>query len=90
MNLAFVHLYYRKGLRSTQSPALLFVNAGVSNDRYETIRDVFWPGGADNEKGSFEIYRASKAALNTLKRSFAARHQGDGRSLLLSVLAYWR
>ena len=100
---------------------LLFVNAGVANDRYETIGEVATDefirvmvtntlspmrviealqsnvveGGtigvmssgqgsvADNEKGGFEVYRASKAALNTLMRSFAARHSGDSRSLLL-------
>lgn len=38
---------------------------------------------ADNESGGWEVYRASKAALNTLMRSFAARHQRGGRSLLL-------
>lgn len=37
----------------------------------------------NNESGGWEIYRASKAALNTLMRSFAARHAGDGRSLAL-------
>jgi NAD(P)-dependent dehydrogenase (short-subunit alcohol dehydrogenase family) len=37
---------------------------------------------ADNESGSWEVYRGSKAALNTLMRSFAARHK-DGRSLLI-------
>jgi NAD(P)-dependent dehydrogenase (short-subunit alcohol dehydrogenase family) len=37
----------------------------------------------DNEDGGWEVYRASKAALNTLMRSFAARHAGDPRSLLL-------
>ena len=37
---------------------------------------------ADNEKGEFEVYRASKAALNTLMRSFAARRALD-RTLLL-------
>ena len=100
---------------------LLFVNAGVSNDRYETIGDVateefarvmitnalspmrvvenfatnvvangtigVMSSGqgsvADNEKGGFEVYRASKAALNTLMRSFAARHSQDNRPLLL-------
>jgi NAD(P)-dependent dehydrogenase (short-subunit alcohol dehydrogenase family) len=36
---------------------------------------------ADNEQGGWEVYRASKAALNTLMRSFAARHRGDGRNL---------
>lgn len=38
---------------------------------------------ADNEAGGWEVYRASKAALNTLMRSFAARHAGDAWSLLL-------
>ena len=38
---------------------------------------------ANNEKGGFEIYRASKSALNQLMRSFAARHADDPRTLLL-------
>jgi NAD(P)-dependent dehydrogenase (short-subunit alcohol dehydrogenase family) len=38
---------------------------------------------ADNNDGGFEIYRASKAALNTLMRSFAARHATHRRTLLL-------
>jgi NAD(P)-dependent dehydrogenase (short-subunit alcohol dehydrogenase family) len=38
---------------------------------------------ADNEAGGWEIYRASKASLNTLMRSFAARHAGDPRSMLI-------
>ncbi len=38
---------------------------------------------ADNESGSREVYRASKAALNTLMRSFAARHRGDPRAMVL-------
>jgi NAD(P)-dependent dehydrogenase (short-subunit alcohol dehydrogenase family) len=38
---------------------------------------------SDNLDGGWEVYRASKAALNTLMRSFAARHAGDPRSLLL-------
>jgi NAD(P)-dependent dehydrogenase (short-subunit alcohol dehydrogenase family) len=100
---------------------LLFVNAGVANDRYETIGEVateefvrvmvtnalsplrivenfemnvvangtigVMSSGqgsvADNEKGGFEVYHASKAALNTLMRSYAARHAQDPRSLLL-------
>jgi NAD(P)-dependent dehydrogenase (short-subunit alcohol dehydrogenase family) len=37
----------------------------------------------NNENGGHEVYRASKAALNTLMRSFAARHRGDPRTLLL-------
>ncbi|MFI6093165.1 SDR family NAD(P)-dependent oxidoreductase [Streptomyces sp. NPDC051218] len=38
---------------------------------------------ADNTRGGFEVYRASKSALNQLMRSFAARHADDPRTLLL-------
>jgi NAD(P)-dependent dehydrogenase (short-subunit alcohol dehydrogenase family) len=38
---------------------------------------------ADNENGAWETYRASKAALNTLMRSFAARHRDDPRGLVI-------
>lgn len=107
---------------------LLFVNAGVSNDSYETIGEVateefvrlmvtnalspmrivenfemnvaaqgtigVMSSGlgsvADSEKGGFEVYRASKAALNTLMRSFAARHSQDNRSLLLMAPGWVR
>jgi NAD(P)-dependent dehydrogenase (short-subunit alcohol dehydrogenase family) len=100
---------------------LLFVNAGVANDRRETVADVsteefsrllvtnalspmrvieqfgdlvsatgtiaIMSSGqgsiANNERGGFEIYRASKSALNQLMRSYAARHRGDTRALLL-------
>ncbi|WP_030382815.1 MULTISPECIES: SDR family NAD(P)-dependent oxidoreductase [unclassified Streptomyces] len=37
----------------------------------------------DNTSGGFEVYRASKSALNQLMRSFAARHVDDPRTLLL-------
>ncbi|MCG3750245.1 SDR family NAD(P)-dependent oxidoreductase [Amycolatopsis sp. Poz14] len=36
-----------------------------------------------NTNGGFEVYRASKSALNQLMRSFAARHADDPRTLLL-------
>ena len=38
---------------------------------------------ANNQGGGFEVYRASKAALNQLMRSYAARHREDARALLL-------
>lgn len=38
---------------------------------------------ANNERGGFEIYRASKSALNQLMRSYAARHRTGLRALLL-------
>jgi NAD(P)-dependent dehydrogenase (short-subunit alcohol dehydrogenase family) len=37
----------------------------------------------NNDRGGFEIYRASKSALNQLMRSYAARHREDPRTLLL-------
>jgi NAD(P)-dependent dehydrogenase (short-subunit alcohol dehydrogenase family) len=43
---------------------------------------------ADNNDGGFEIYRASKAALNTLMRSFAAR-RASGRWTLLLIAPGW-
>ena len=43
---------------------------------------------ANNETGGFEIYRASKSALNQLMRSYAARHRAEGRTLLL-MAAGW-
>ncbi|WP_405492138.1 SDR family NAD(P)-dependent oxidoreductase [Nocardia sp. NBC_00511] len=38
---------------------------------------------ANNERGGFEIYRASKSALNQLMRSYTARHRDSSRTLLL-------
>ena len=61
----------------------------------EAFEDLVPPTGAiaimssgqgsvgNNETGGHEVYRASKAALNTLMRSFAARHRDDPRTLLL-------
>jgi NAD(P)-dependent dehydrogenase (short-subunit alcohol dehydrogenase family) len=61
----------------------------------ETLQDVVLPTGtigimssgqgsiANNQNGNYEVYRGSKAALNMLMRSFAARHKDDPRTLLL-------
>ncbi|MCW2497365.1 SDR family oxidoreductase, partial [Jatrophihabitans sp.] len=38
---------------------------------------------ANNENGGHEVYRGSKAALNTYVRSYAARHRGERRTLVL-------
>ena len=38
---------------------------------------------ANNEKGGHEVYRGTKAALNTYMRSYAARQANEARSLLL-------
>ncbi len=45
---------------------------------------------SNNEKGGREVYRATKAALNTCMRSYAARHAGDARALLLMAPGWIR
>jgi NAD(P)-dependent dehydrogenase (short-subunit alcohol dehydrogenase family) len=45
---------------------------------------------SNNTNGQFEVYRSSKAALNMLMRSFAARHKNDPRTLLLMAPGWVR
>ncbi|MFD4669945.1 SDR family oxidoreductase [Lentzea sp. NPDC058450] len=45
---------------------------------------------ANNERGRREIYRSSKAALNQLMRSYAARQQEPKRTLLLTAPGWIR
>ena len=45
---------------------------------------------ANNRIGTWEVYRASKAALNTLMKSFAARHRADPRALVLMAPGWIR
>lgn len=61
----------------------------------ETLGHLVQPGGtvgvmssrlgsvAANDTGGWEVYRGSKAAMNTLMRSYAVRHRDDPRTLLL-------
>ena len=68
----------------------------------ETLQDLVLPNGtigimssgqgsiANNENGAYEVYRGSKAALNMLMRSFAARHADDPRTLLLMAPGWVR
>lgn len=44
----------------------------------------------NNENGRHEVYRGSKAALNTFMRSYAARHAGEARTLLLMAPGWVR
>ena len=65
---------------------LMVTNALSPMRVIETLQDLVVPDGtigvmssgqgsiANNTRGGFEIYRASKSALNQLMRSFAARH----------------
>ena len=45
---------------------------------------------ANNERGGHEVYRGSKAALNTFMRSYAARHRDGQRSLVLMAPGWVR
>jgi len=45
---------------------------------------------SNNTNGKREVYRASKAALNTLMRCFAARHVADQRSMVLMAPGWVR
>ena len=81
---------------STEEFVRVMVTNALSPMRIvEAFQDLVPPGGAiaimssgqgsvsNNETGGYEVYRASKAALNTLMRSFAARHRDDPCTLLL-------
>lgn len=45
---------------------------------------------ANNTHGMREVYRGSKAALNTFMRSFAARHRDDRRAMVLMAPGWVR
>lgn len=61
----------------------------------EVLQDLVDPAGtiavmssgqgsvSGNTSGGFEVYRATKAALNQMFRSYAVRHDGEQRALLL-------
>jgi len=44
----------------------------------------------NNVSGGHEVYRGSKAALNTFMRSYAARHSGERRTLVLMAPGWVR
>lgn len=68
----------------------------------ERVQDLVRPTGTiaimssgqgsitNNENGNYEVYRESKAALNMFMRSYAARHAGDPRTLLLMAPGWVR
>jgi NAD(P)-dependent dehydrogenase (short-subunit alcohol dehydrogenase family) len=76
---------------STEAFTRVMVTNALSPMRViEALATLVPPGGtigamssglgsvADNDRGGWEVYRASKAALNTLMRSFAVRHAASG------------
>jgi len=74
---------------------LMLTNALSPMRVIEALEDLVRPDGTiaimssgqgsvtNNERGGFELYRGSKAALNMFMRSYAARHRDDPRTLLL-------
>ncbi|GAA4479506.1 SDR family oxidoreductase [Microbacterium panaciterrae] len=74
---------------------LMVTNALSPMRVVEALRDLVRPDGtigvmssgqgsvANNERGGHEVYRGSKAALNTFMRSYAARHRDDAQTLVL-------
>lgn len=68
----------------------------------EALQDLVSPAGmigimssgqgsiANNIKGGHEVYRGSKAALNQYMRSYAARHAGEPRALILMAPGWIR
>lgn len=81
---------------STEDFSRLMLTNALSPMRFvESFKDLVSPSGtiavmssgqgsiANNERGGFEIYRASKSALNQLMRSYAARTVDESRTLLL-------
>jgi NAD(P)-dependent dehydrogenase (short-subunit alcohol dehydrogenase family) len=81
---------------------LLHTNALAPMRAIETLQDLVSPTGsigvmssglgsvARNTTGGWEIYRASKAALNTLMRSFAVHPEAGDRSLVVMAPGWVR
>ena len=81
---------------STEEFVRVMVTNALSPMRVvERFQDLVHPNGTiavmssgqgsvtNNVNGNYEVYRGSKAALNMFMRSYAARHAGDARTLLL-------
>jgi NAD(P)-dependent dehydrogenase (short-subunit alcohol dehydrogenase family) len=88
---------------STEEFVRVMVTNSLSPMRaIEALQDLVQPTGTigvmssgqgsltNNTNGKFEVYRGSKAALNMLMRSFAARHTSDTRTLLLMAPGWVR
>jgi len=81
---------------------LMVTNALSPMRAVEALQDLVPPTGvigvmssgqgsvANNTVGMREVYRGSKAALNTFMRSFAARHAGDPRAMALMAPGWVR
>jgi NAD(P)-dependent dehydrogenase (short-subunit alcohol dehydrogenase family) len=77
--------FTRVMITNTLSPMRVIETLGELVDPNGTIAIMSSGQGSitNNGGGGWEIYRASKAALNQLMRSYAARHREENRTLLL-------
>jgi NAD(P)-dependent dehydrogenase (short-subunit alcohol dehydrogenase family) len=88
---------------STEEFARVMVTNALSPMRVvEALQELVPPTGtigvmssgqgsvANNTNGMREVYRGSKAALNTFMRSFAARHAADPRAMVLMAPGWVR
>jgi len=80
---------------STEEFVRVMVTNSLSPMRtIEALQDLVVPTGTigvmSSGQGNHEVYRGSKAALNMLMRSFAARHREDRRTLLLMAPGWVR
>ncbi len=88
---------------STEEFTRVMVTNALSPMRVvEALHDLVTPTGTigimssgqgsvtNNTNGMREVYRGSKAALNTFMRSFAARHAGDARPMVLMAPGWVR
>jgi NAD(P)-dependent dehydrogenase (short-subunit alcohol dehydrogenase family) len=77
--------FTRLMITNALSPMRVIETLGELTDPNGTIAIMSSGQGsiANNERGGFEIYRASKSALNQLMRSYAARQHNTNRTLLL-------
>jgi NAD(P)-dependent dehydrogenase (short-subunit alcohol dehydrogenase family) len=88
---------------STEEFVRVMVTNALSPMRVvEALQDLVPPTGtigvmssgqgsvANNTNGMREVYRGSKAALNTFMRSFAARHSEDPRAMVLMAPGWVR
>jgi NAD(P)-dependent dehydrogenase (short-subunit alcohol dehydrogenase family) len=84
------------GQISTEEFVSVMINNALSPLRFiDAFHDLVQPKGTiaamssglgsvtNNANGGWESYRASKAALNTMLRSYVAAHAGDARTYLL-------
>jgi NAD(P)-dependent dehydrogenase (short-subunit alcohol dehydrogenase family) len=90
------------GVSPDEFTEVMLTNAWGVMNAVETLGDLVQPHGligvmssgqgsiANNTNGVNDLYRASKAALNQLMKSHAARHAGDQRSLVLMAPGWIR